>query len=59
MDGSFSFMISGAEWVWVQETRMDSLGMPVAWLMAWVFVLVPFYFYQRKLLPVKAAPAHR
>ena len=32
---------------------------PVAWLMAWIFVLVPFYFYQRKLLPVKAAPAHR
>jgi Na+-driven multidrug efflux pump len=26
---------------------------PVAWLMAWIFVLVPFYFYQRKLLPVK------
>ena len=25
---------------------------PVAWLMAWVFVLVPYYFYQRKLLPV-------
>ena len=24
---------------------------PVAWLMAWIFVLVPFYFYQRKLLP--------
>ena len=26
---------------------------PVAWLMAWLFVFVPFYFYQRKLLPVK------
>ena len=26
---------------------------PVAWLMAWLFVLVPFYFYQRKLLPVE------
>lgn len=25
---------------------------PVAWLMAWLFVLVPFYFYQRRLLPV-------
>ena len=23
---------------------------PVAWLMAWLFVLVPYYFYQRKLL---------
>ena len=26
---------------------------PVAWLMAWIFVLVPFYFYQRKLLPLQ------
>ena len=25
---------------------------PVAWLMAWLFVLIPYYFYQRKLLPV-------
>ena len=25
---------------------------PVAWLMAWVFVLIPYYFYQRRLLPV-------
>jgi len=25
---------------------------PVAWLFAWVFVMVPFYFYQRKRLPV-------
>ena len=25
---------------------------PVAWLFAWVFVLVPYYFYQRKLLPI-------
>jgi len=25
---------------------------PVAWLFAWVFVLVPYYFYQRKRLPV-------
>lgn len=25
---------------------------PVAWLMAWIFVLVPFYFYQRRLLPL-------
>ena len=24
---------------------------PLAWLMAWLFVLVPYYFYQRKLLP--------
>jgi hypothetical protein len=23
---------------------------PIAWLMAWLFVLVPYYFYQRKLL---------
>lgn len=23
---------------------------PVAWLMAWLFVLVPYYFYQKKLL---------
>ena len=28
---------------------------PVAWLMAWVFVLVPFYFYQRRLLPLNRA----
>lgn len=27
---------------------------PVAWLMAWLFVLVPYYFYQKKLLPVSA-----
>ena len=26
---------------------------PVAWLMAWLFVLLPYYYYQRKLLPVK------
>ena len=26
---------------------------PVAWLMAWLFVLFPYYYYQRKLLPVK------
>ena len=25
---------------------------PVAWLMAWLFVLVPYYFYQRKRLPI-------
>ena len=25
---------------------------PVAWLFAWLFVLVPYYFYQRKLLPL-------
>lgn len=25
---------------------------PVAWLMAWVFVLFPYYYYQRRLLPV-------
>ena len=25
---------------------------PVAWLMAWLFVLVPYYFYQKKLLPI-------
>lgn len=25
---------------------------PVAWLMAWIFVLVPYYFYQRKRLPL-------
>ncbi len=25
---------------------------PLAWLAAWVFVLVPYYFYQRKRLPV-------
>ena len=28
---------------------------PVAWLMAWVFVLFPYYYYQRKLLPPVAA----
>lgn len=26
---------------------------PTAWLMAWLFVLFPYYYYQRKLLPVK------
>ena len=26
---------------------------PVAWLMAWLFVLFPYYYYQRKLLPIK------
>ena len=26
---------------------------PVAWLMAWLLVLIPYYYYQRKLLPVK------
>lgn len=25
---------------------------PMAWLAAWLFVLVPYYFYQRKRLPV-------
>jgi Na+-driven multidrug efflux pump len=25
---------------------------PVAWLFAWLFVLIPYYFYQRKLLPL-------
>lgn len=25
---------------------------PVAWLLAWLFVLVPYYFYQHKRLPV-------
>ena len=25
---------------------------PVAWLMAWLFVLFPYYFYQKRLLPV-------
>ena len=25
---------------------------PVAWLMAWLFVLIPYYFYQRRLLPL-------
>ena len=25
---------------------------PVAWLMAWLFVLFPYYYYQKKLLPV-------
>ena len=25
---------------------------PVAWLMAWLFVLVPYYFYQHKRLPI-------
>jgi len=28
---------------------------PVAWLMAWLFVLVPFYCYRRKLLPDRIA----
>ena len=26
---------------------------PVAWLMAWLLVLVPYYYYQRKRLPLK------
>ena len=26
---------------------------PVAWLMAWLFVLIPYYCYQRKFLPLK------
>jgi Na+-driven multidrug efflux pump len=26
---------------------------PVAWLMAWVFVLIPYYIYQKKLMPAK------
>ena len=26
---------------------------PVAWLMAWLFVLIPYYNYQRKFLPLK------
>jgi Na+-driven multidrug efflux pump len=26
---------------------------PVAWLMAWLFVLLPYYYYQKKLLPIK------
>ena len=30
---------------------------PVAWLMAWLFVLVPYYFYQRKLLSDKIPAA--
>lgn len=30
---------------------------PVAWLMAWVFVLFPYYYYQRKLLPVDRTKA--
>ena len=30
---------------------------PVAWLMAWVFVLFPYYYYQRKLLPIDRAKA--
>ena len=25
---------------------------PVAWLMAWLFVLFPYYYYQKRLLPV-------
>lgn len=25
---------------------------PVAWLMAWIFVLFPYYYYEKKLLPV-------
>ena len=32
---------------------------PVAWFLAWFFVLVPYYFYQRKLLPVKAVIANQ
>ena len=28
---------------------------PLAWLAAWLFVLVPYYFYQRKRLPVPSA----
>lgn len=30
---------------------------PFAWVMAWVFVLVPYYFYQRKLLSDKIPAA--
>ena len=26
---------------------------PVAWLMAWLFVMFPYYYYQRKLLVIK------
>ena len=32
---------------------------PVAWLLAWLFVLVPYYFYQRKLLPLAPRQALR
>ena len=27
---------------------------PVAWLMAWLLVLLPYYYYQRRLLPIEA-----
>ena len=27
---------------------------PVAWLMAWLLVLLPYYYYQKRLLPIEA-----
>ena len=30
---------------------------PFAWVMAWLFVLVPYYFYQKKLLSDKIPAA--
>lgn len=41
----FLFNLAGVEILFLIE--------PVAWLMAWLFVLVPYYFYQKKLLPLK------
>ena len=40
----FMFGFAGVEIMYYVE--------PVAWLMAWLFVLVPYYFYQKKLLPI-------
>jgi Na+-driven multidrug efflux pump len=40
------FVMAGAEVLFFVE--------PVAWLMAWLFVLLPYYYYQRKLLPPKS-----
>ena len=40
------FFLAGAEVLFFVE--------PVAWLMAWLFVLVPYYCYQKKMLSVKS-----
>ena len=41
----FLFPFTGVEIMFYVE--------PVAWLFAWLFVLIPFYCYQRKRLPLK------
>ena len=39
------FVMAGVEVLFYVE--------PVAWLMAWLFVLLPYYCYQKKRLPIK------